>query len=162
MHQKNMTELNKGLDSIFHLKPSRTPLGLSRPPSRASVIEEQIHADNDSGYMTYHLEPDKKKISISPKGLFKSHSRASIFDDHNTSAIDDCEVYHTFTGGKSNAIAATRAPLPFAKITRRPARLLAHIPSLVDEAGGTHGCDPGEFDTESVISLNDEMWRVSQ
>eukprot|EP00092_Neocalanus_flemingeri_P012736 GFUD01013724.1.p1 GENE.GFUD01013724.1~~GFUD01013724.1.p1 ORF type:complete len:3493 (+),score=962.10 GFUD01013724.1:260-10738(+) len=162
-NQKNMTELNKGLDSIFHhhlLKPSRTPMALSRPPSRASVYEEPIQADHDSGYMTYHVEPEKQKIPKSPKSLFKSHSRASIFDDHNSSAVDDCEVYHTFTGGKSNSIAATRAPLPFAKITRRPARLLAHIPSLVDEAGGIHGCDPGEFDTESVISLNDEMWRL--
>ena len=162
LHQKNYLELNKGLDNIFHLKPPRTPAALSRPPSRASVYEEPIHTDNDSGYMTYHVEPEKQTIPKSPKGLFKSHSRASIFDDHNSSAVDDCEVYHTFTGGKSNSIAATRAPLPFAKITRRPARLLAHIPSLVDEAVGTDGCDPGEFDTESVISLNDDLWRVSQ
>ena len=159
LHQKNMTELNKGLDSIFHLKPSRTPFA-SRPPSRASVYEEPVHADTDSGYMTYYVEPEKKKPTKSPRGLFKSHSRASIFDDHNSPFMDDCEVYHTFTGGKSNSIAATRAPLPFAKITRRPARLLAHMSSLVDEAGPTHGCDPGEFDTESVISLNDDMWRV--
>jgi len=69
--------------------------------------------------------------------------------------MDDTEVYHTFTGGKSNSIAATRAPLPFAKIIRRPARQLAHLSSLADES-----CDPLDFDTESVISLNDDVWRL--
>ena len=159
LHQKNMSELNKGLDSIFHLKSSSTPYP-SRPPSRASVYEEQTHIDFDSGYMTCHIEPEKKKTSKSPRGLFKSHSRASIFEDNNTSCMDDCEVYHTVTGGKSNSLAATRAPLPFAKITRRPTKLLAHMSSFADEAAGSQGCDPGDFDTESVISLNDDLWRV--
>jgi len=159
LHQKNMSELNKGLDSIFHLKSSSTPYP-SRPPSRASVYEEQTHIDFDSGYMTCHIEPEKKKTSKSPRGLFKSHSRASIFEDNNTSCMDDCEVYHTVTGGKSNSLAATRAPLPFAKITRRPTKLLAHMSSFADEAAGSQGCDPGDFDTESVISLNDDLWRL--
>ena len=154
LNPKNMTDLNKDLDNIFHLKPSRTPFA-SRPPSRASTYEEHTHTDGDSGYMTYHTEPEKKKLSKSSKFLFKSLSRASIYDDHTLSSMDDTEVYHTFTGGKSNSIAATRAPLPFAKITRRPARQLAHLSSLADET-----CDPLDFDTESVISLNDDVWRV--
>ena len=44
--------------------------------------------------------------------------------------MDDLEVYHTITGGKNNPIAASRQPLPFAKIMRRPAQLAARMDSV--------------------------------
>lgn len=41
--------------------------------------------------------------------------------------MDDLEVYHTITG---SSIAASRQPVPFAKILRRPAQLAARMDSV--------------------------------
>ena len=57
--------------------------------------------------------------------LFKSYSRSQLYEADSVITLDDCEVYHTITRGGAG-MAATRAPLPFARIVRRPARLLAH------------------------------------
>jgi hypothetical protein len=62
-----------------------------------------------------------------PASLVKSRSRTSLFEDDRADSVDDFEVYHTITGGKTNQIAASRQPVPFARITRRPARLAARM-----------------------------------
>ena len=60
----------------------------------------------------------------SRRALTKSHSRVSLFEDET---VDDLEVYHTITG---SSIAASRQPVPFAKILRRPAQLAARMDSV--------------------------------
>ena len=90
-----------------------------------------------SGPRTASPRPDRKQLELeagldnifrpqtpTPR-LLRSQSRASIFSDclSQCGSVDDIEVYHTISGGKKNPIAASRQPLPFAKITRRPARL---------------------------------------
>ena len=88
------------------------------------------------------------KVGRVGRGMVRSLSRQSLYEE---SAPEELEVYHTITGGRSNLLAASRAAFPFAKITRRPARLVAGIPSMVDE---------DDDDTESIFSLNEDMWRV--
>ena len=63
--------------------------------------------------------------------------------------MDDLEVYHTITGGKTNPIAASRQPLPFAKIMRRPAELAARMDSV-----------DGKKDFEGGLVSLDQCWGV--
>lgn len=73
------------------------------------------------------MMPRQRIHTPSMRALTKSHSRASLFEEET---VDDLEVYHTITGGKTNPIAASRQPLPFAKIMRRPAELAARMDSV--------------------------------
>ena len=105
-----------------------------------------------SGPRTASPRPDRKQLELeagldnifrpqtpTPR-LLRSQSRASIFSDclSQCGTMDDIEVYHTITGGKKNPIAASRQPLPFAKITRRPARLAARMTAITGES--REGC----------------------
>ena len=137
----------------------------SRPPSRRQHYDDQgmrwLEKPTARRQDEVNHETEEKKslaaVRIGRRGLVKSLSRQSLYDEPGGGGgPDDIDVYHTITGGRSNFIAASRAPLPFAKITRRPARLVvAGIPSMVDEV------DFDGEDTESVYSLNEDMWRVS-
>ena len=155
LYRKSFSDLHKGLDSIFQSK--------SRPPSRASNFgeapREMTRKDNDSGYLTVQNStdvPDGGEGRVNPaKPLIKSLSRKSLYDEDHVK-VDDCDVYHTITGGRTHSIAATRSINPFSKITRRPLhKVLANKvlhPKIND-------CE-ADLDTESVISLGDDSWRL--
>ena len=150
MYHKSFSDLHKGLDNIFK--------STSRPPSRASnfgdhPVKEPVKKDSDSGYLTMtidnSLEVSKMKETqkTPPKTLVKSLSRKNLYDD-DPPRIDDCDVYHTITGGRARALANTRSILPFSKITRRPLhKVLAKtsLPPKIDD----------QDETESVISLGE-------
>ena len=91
----------------------------------------QLEQGLDSIFRTATPEPmmmSRQRVHTpSMRALTKSHSRASLFEEET---VDDLEVYHTITGGKTNPIAASRQPLPFAKIMRRPAQLAARMDSV--------------------------------
>ena len=139
-------------------KTQRPPgKGMFKSLSRTSIYEDPNVDDLSRSYYEEPVElPSQPPPTVMAtrtqrppgKGMFKSLSRASIYEDPN---MDDVNVYHTISGG--GRIAASRAPIPFAKITRRPTRLVAGIPSMVDE----------DFDTESIISTGpgEDVWRVS-
>ena len=139
-------------------KTQRPPgKGMFKSLSRTSIYEDPNVDDLSRSYYEEPVElPPQPPPTVMAtrtqrppgKGMFKSLSRASIYEDPN---MDDVNVYHTISGG--GRIAASRAPIPFAKITRRPTRLVAGIPSMVDE----------DFDTESIISTGpgEDVWRVS-
>ena len=124
---------------------------ISRPPSNRSFYEEPVEPPPPPPPAVTRIHRPHGR------GLYKSLSRSSIYEDYN---IDELEVYHTISGGRSNLIAASRAPIPFAKITRRPARLVAGIPFMVDE--DVKGGGGRDFDTESMFSLGEDTWRVSE
>ena len=105
----------------------------------------QLEQGLDSIFRTATPEPmmHRQRIHISSvRPLTKSHSRVSLFEEET---VDDLEVYHTITGGKTNPIAASRQPLPFAKIMRRPAQLAARM-DIVD----------GKKDFEGLV--RDQCW----
>ena len=88
----------------------------------------QLEQGLDSIFRTPEPMMSRQRIHTpSMRALTKSHSRASLFEEET---VDDLEVYHTITGGKNNPIAASRQPLPFAKIMRRPAQLAARMDSV--------------------------------
>ena len=160
MYHKSFSDLHKGLDSIFQPK--------SRPPSRASnfgdSVKEGVKKDNDSGYLTqtqHSVDGEKNQEHQSndrqPKTLIKSLSRKNLYDDEHH-RVDDCDVYHTVTGGRAHALAATRSNNPFSKITRRPLHKVLSMKSLPPKI---EDHNENDVDTESVISLGDDLWRVS-
>ena len=110
----------------------------------------QLEQGLDSIFRTATPEPTMPRPRMhtpSMRGaLTKSHSRASLFEEET---VDDLEVYHTITGGKSNPIAASRQPLPFAKIMRRPAQLAARMDSV-----------DGKKDFEGGLVSLDQCWGV--
>ena len=67
-------------------------------------------------------------------------------------------MYHTVTGGRAHALAATRSNNPFSKITRRPLHKVLSMKSLPPKI---EDHNENDVDTESVISLGDDLWRVS-
>ena len=132
-HHKSFSDLNKGLDSIFHAK--------SRPPSRISNFGDALKE-----------KEEKRKESCPEKGspstpLMKSLSRSYIYDAETGGETgvqdDDLDVYHTITGGKLRSITATRSTDPYSKITRRP------LHKLLSGQRGLRG------KTESLASLAD-------
>ena len=149
-HHKSFSDLNKGLDSIFHSK--------SRPPSRASNYGDAVKERDE-----------KRKESCPEKGspknpLMKSLSRSYIYDAETgpENVHDDLDVYHTITGGKLRSITATRSTDPYSKITRRPLhKLLSGQKSL---RGKTERlASLADVETDSVVSLVEESWgRVRQ
>ena len=157
LYHKSFSDLHKGLDNIFK--------SASRPPSRASnfgdhpPVKETIKKDSDSGYLTMTidnslLEAAKAKEGQDkspPKTLVKSLSRKNLYDDE-PARVDDCDVYHTITGGRTHALANTRSILPFSKITRRPLHKVLAMTTLPPKI------DDGD-ETESLISLGEaEPW----
>ena len=86
-----------------------------------------------------------------PKTLVKSLSRKNLYDD-DPGRVDDCDVYHTITGGRTHALANTRSILPFSKITRRPLHKVLTVTSLplkIDD----------QDETESLASLGEaDLW----
>ena len=111
----------------------------------------QLEQGLDSIFRTATPEPTMPRMprqhTPSVRGaLTKSHSRVSLFETEET--VDDLEVYHTITGGKSNPIAASRQPLPFAKIMRRPAQLAARMDSV----------DNGKKDFEGGLVRPVDQW----
>ena len=133
----------------------------SRPHSRRSLQNEPISLPKGPSGERHHPPPPPEettnvKAANKParlsRGLYKSFSRTSVFEDP---VVDELEVYHTISGGRSHLIAASRPAIPFAKITRRPARIVAGIPPMVDEDRDSVG------NFESSLGLSEDVWRVS-
>ena len=150
LYHKSFSDLHKGLDNIFK--------STSRPPSRASnfgdhPVKEPVKKDSDSGYLTMKIDSSlevakmKEAQKTPPKTLVKSLSRKNLYDDDHP-RVDDCDVYHTITGGRTHALANTRSILPFSKITRRPLHkvlAMTSLPPKIDD----------QDETESLISLGE-------
>ena len=101
-----------------------------RPEARTSTHHLQLEAGLNSIFSRSQT-PDAGRS----RAVFgKSRSRASLFEEEASAGSCDIEVYHTITGG--NSIAASRQPLPFAKITRRPARVAARLEGGLEEVEG--------------------------
>lgn len=154
LYHKSFSDLHKGLDNIFK--------STSRPPSRASnfgdhPIKETFKKDSDSGYLTMTIDNSLEAAKVKeaqrtpPKTLVKSLSRKNLYDD-DPGRVDDCDVYHTITGGRTHALANTRSILPFSKITRRPLHKVLTVTSLplkIDD----------QDETESLASLGEaDLW----
>ena len=127
LYHKSFSDLHKGLDNIFK--------STSRPPSRASNFGDvREKKDSDSGYLTMTEVKDAEKGV--KKSLVKSLSRKDLYED-SPPRVDDCDVYHTITGGRAHALANTRTSLPFSKITRRPLHkvlaLSSSLPPKIDD-----------------------------
>ena len=115
--------------------------GLFKSLSRTSILEDPY--DEAGVYHTVY----------GGRGLFKSLTRTSNLED----PYDETGVYHTVYGGRSNIVTASRAPIPFAKITRRPAQLTSGggVARELEERR------TADFETESFFSLSEDAWRVS-
>ena len=114
--------------------------------------------DNDSGYLTVQNSTDAPDVGegVNPtKPLIKSLSRKSLYEEDQTKC-DDCDVYHTITGGRTHSIAATRSINPFSKITRRPLHKVLANKALHPKI---NDCE-ADLDTESVFSLGEDSWRL--
>ena len=147
-YQKSFSDLHKGLDSIFQPK--------SRPPSRASNFGDVVNKDAKQ----VQYSPEKDLNGNHSKPLVKSLSRKNLLDheEAHKAEDDDYDVYHTITGGRIRSLAATRSSNPFSKIVRRPLHRVLSLKSLPPKIDSEDDID----DFESVISLGDDLWRVSR
>lgn len=182
MKQKTLTELNQDLDTIFHtdsggsvnnLSLPRSPpsYAVSRPVSRSSNFEESDPAQflarrtsqdemespilNRSFIRRYQNENNASfKPVKSPMKLLRSNSRTYLEEP----VIDELEVYHTISGEKANLMAASRTQNPFSKIMRRPANIVAGIPSSLTAVN--KGVSATDIETETINGLSEDVWRV--
>ena len=146
LHHKSFSDLHKGLDSIFQPK--------SRPPSRASnfgdVPKELPKKETVQNSIETNNANDNKKSKI----LVKSLSRKNLLEEEQVK-LDDCDVYHTITGGRIRALAATRSINPFSKITRRPLHKTLSQKTLPPKIESEEDVEEG-----SIMSIGEDPWRV--
>ena len=86
--------------------------------------------------------------------LLRSNSRTYLEEP----VIDELEVYHTISGEKANLMAASRTQNPFSKIMRRPANIVAGIPSSLTAVN--KGVSATDIETETINGLSEDVWRV--
>ena len=153
LYHKSFSDLNKGLDFIFQSK--------SRPPSRASnfgditkdsIVKKETEPGPPQQTVQNNIGENNAKEKQS-KVLVKSLSRKNLYEEM-AEKMEDFDVYHTITGGRTHNITATRTTNPFSKIRRTANKGLPLKPfpdKIVDD----------DVDNESVFS-EDMSWRVRE